>query len=58
MTVKAKKNKGYKFKNVAVPVDVHEMLREISTHESRSMAKHLAVMIRETHGILFPSHKH
>lgn len=35
------------FKNVAVPVEDHELLREIAEVEQRSMARQLAVLIRE-----------
>jgi len=35
------------FKNVAVPADDHHLLSLIAEHEDRSMARQLAVMIRE-----------
>lgn len=41
------------YKNVAVPVDDHEKLWEIADHEDRSMARQLAVMIRDKHRELF-----
>lgn len=41
------------FKNVAVPVEDHGLLSEIAAHEDRSMARQLAVMIRQKHRELF-----
>ena len=35
------------FKNVAVPEEDHRRLNLIAAHEDRSMARQLAVMIRE-----------
>jgi len=41
------------FRNVAVPVDDHAKLQQIAEREDRSMARQLAVMIREKHRELF-----
>jgi len=40
-------HKDQVFKNVAVPADDHHLLSLIAEHEDRSMARQLAVMIRE-----------
>lgn len=40
-------HKDQVFKNVAVPADDHQLLSLIAEHEDRSMARQLAVMIRE-----------
>jgi len=45
MTVMAQKD--YVFKNVAVPEEDHRRLSMIAAREDRSMARQLAVMIRE-----------
>jgi len=39
--------KDYVFKNVAVPEEDHRRLSLIAANEDRSMARQLAVMIRE-----------
>lgn len=39
--------KDHAFKNVAVPEEDHRRLAMIASHEDRSMARQLAVMIRE-----------
>jgi hypothetical protein len=39
--------KDHPFKNVAVPEGDHWKLAKIAEHEDRSMARQLAVMIRE-----------
>lgn len=39
--------KDYVFKNVAVPEEDHRLLSIIAANEDRSMARQLAVMIRE-----------
>jgi hypothetical protein len=39
--------KDHVFKNVAVPEEDHRRLMVIAAHEDRSMARQLAVMIRE-----------
>lgn len=39
--------KDYVFKNVAVPEEDHRRLSMIASKEDRSMARQLAVMIRE-----------
>ena len=39
--------KDYVFKNVAVPEEDHRRLSMIAAREDRSMARQLAVMIRE-----------
>ena len=39
--------KDHAFKNVAVPEEDHRRLSMIASHEDRSMARQLAVMIRE-----------
>lgn len=41
------------FKNVAVPAEDHGLLAQIAAHEDRSMARQLAVMIRQKHRELF-----
>lgn len=38
-----------RFRNVAVPMDVYELLRELADHDNRSMARELAVLIRTAH---------
>jgi hypothetical protein len=38
-----------KFRNVAVPLEHYEMLRQISEEQDRSMARQLAVLIREAY---------
>lgn len=43
------------FKNVAVPAEDHGLLSQIAAHEDRSMARQLAVMIRQKHRELFGS---
>lgn len=50
--------KDQAFKNVAVPHEDHRRLSMIAAHEDRSMARQLAVMIREQFRVLgleFPS---
>ena len=41
------------FKNVAIPEHEHDLLREIAEAAERSMARQLAVMIREQHQRMF-----
>ena len=41
------------FKNVAVPEEDHRLLFLIAEHEDRSMARQLAVMIREKYRELY-----
>lgn len=43
------------FKNVGVPAEDHSLLAQIANHEDRSMARQLAVMIRQKHRELFGS---
>ena len=40
------------FRNVAVPMDVFQLLRELAELDQRSMARELAVLIKEAHGQL------
>lgn len=37
------------FRNVAVPLDVHHMIKELADMEERTIARQLAVMIRREH---------
>lgn len=48
-------DKEHAFKNVAVPVEDHLLLLQIAKKEDRSMARQLAVMIREKHRELYPT---
>jgi hypothetical protein len=45
-------NKGLVFRNVAVPEDDHKLLAIIAEKEDRSMARQLAVMIREKYRVI------
>ena len=47
-------HKDQVFKNVAVPADDHQLLSLIAEHEDRSMARQLAVMIREKYREIQP----
>lgn len=37
------------FRNVAVPIEVYEMLRELAKADDRSLARELAYLIKEAH---------
>jgi len=41
--------KKAKFRNVAVPLETYEMLREISDQEDRTMARQVAVLIKDAY---------
>lgn len=38
-----------RFRNVAVPLEDHALLKELADAEQRSMARELSVLIREAH---------
>jgi uncharacterized protein YaeQ len=38
-----------KFRNVAVPLETYEMLREISDQQDRTMARQVAVLIKDAY---------
>lgn len=38
------------FRNVAVPLDAYDMLREMAGLEERTIARQLGVLIRKAHG--------
>jgi len=38
-----------KFRNVAVPLETYEMLRHIADKEDRTMARQLAVLIKDAY---------
>ena len=42
-------DKKAKFRNVAVPLETYEMLREISDQEDRTMARQVAVLIKDAY---------
>lgn len=44
-----KVEKKAEFRNVAVPMDVYEMIRELSKQEDRTIARQLAVLIKESY---------
>lgn len=46
-----------RFKNVAVPVEDHERLKELADLEQRSMARELSVLIREAYQQLILNHR-
>ena len=37
------------FRNVAVPIEVYEMIRELAGMEDRTIARQLAVIIKQTY---------
>ena len=37
------------FRNVAVPIEVYEKLRELAVNDDRSLARQLAYLIKEAH---------
>ena len=37
------------FRNVAVPIEVYEMIRELAKMEDRTIARQLAVLIKTAH---------
>lgn len=43
------RSKDNVFRNVAVPLDVYDMLRELATVDDRSLARELAYLIKEAH---------
>ena len=43
------RSKDIQFRNVAVPLDVYEMLRELAKLDDRSIARELAYLIKEAH---------
>jgi hypothetical protein len=43
------RSKDTVFRNVAVPLDVYDMLREIAAVDDRSLARELAYLIKEAH---------
>lgn len=48
-------DKEHAFRNVAVPAEDHSLLFMIAKKEDRSMARQLAVMIREKYRELYPT---
>lgn len=43
------RSKDIVFRNVAVPLDVYDMLREMAVVDDRSLARELAYLIKEAH---------
>lgn len=41
--------KDIQFRNVAVPIEVYEMLRQLAQVDDRSLARELAYLIKEAH---------
>ena len=41
--------KEIQFRNVAVPIDVYDKLRELADFDDRSLARELAFLIKEAH---------
>jgi|TARA_R100000458_G_C8183901_1_gene179973 hypothetical protein len=37
------------FRNVAVPMEIYEMIRELSKEEDRTIARQLAVLIKDAY---------
>ena len=37
------------FRNVAVPMEIYEMIRELAKMEDRTIARQLAVLIKQAH---------
>lgn len=49
------RTKDQVFRNVAVPLDVYDMLREMAVMDDRSLARELAYLIKEAHAQLIGS---
>lgn len=43
------RTKDIQFRNVAVPIDVYDKLRELAVNDDRSLARQLAYLIKEAH---------
>lgn len=44
------RSKDTVFRNVAVPLDVYDMLRELAIVDDRSLARELSYLIKEAYG--------
>ena len=44
---RARPKKDHPFKNVAVPEDIHSLLRQLAEREQRSMAKQISFMTQQ-----------
>lgn len=43
------RSEDIQFRNVAVPIEVYDMLREMAKVDDRSIARELAYLIKEAH---------
>ena len=42
-----------KFRNVAVPMEIYDMIRDVAKKDDRTIARQLAVLIKEAHEVRF-----
>jgi hypothetical protein len=42
-----------KFRNVAVPMEIYDMIRDVAKEDDRTIARQLAVLIKEAHEARF-----
>jgi hypothetical protein len=48
-----KVDKKAAFRNVAVPLEIYDMIRELSKTEDRTIARQLAVLIKSAHEAMY-----